>query len=107
MWHGATCLVEVKGTRFPALVAKTLRALQRVVSGSPPICDVDGPGKTDPDCTQRKTARELAPKQERAMESCSPNVIWLGKATRWCCNILRDAQYFKGYAIFEAGVKAH
>lgn len=22
MWHGATCLVEVKRTRFPALVAK-------------------------------------------------------------------------------------
>lgn len=84
-----------KENAIPGPGCKTLRALQRVVSGSPPICDGGGLGKTGPDCTQGKTARELAPKQERAMDSCSPNVIWLGKATRWWCSILRDMQYFK------------
>ena len=52
------------------------------MSGSQPICDGHSRGKSDPDCSQGKTAGELGlQKREQAVDSCGPNNHPLGKAT--------------------------
>ena len=77
MWHQATCLVAVKGKAILGSRGRNPAALGRAG-----VCDGRSRGKSDPDCSQRGQRGILAaPRQERAMDSCSPAVIWLGNAT--------------------------
>lgn len=100
MWHRATFLVEVKGTWFPAPVAKILPPLQWVVSGPPPISDGHRPGKSDPDWTQGKTARELGCTEARMGHAfLQPKCHLVGKSHTSCCKYYagggQHMQHFK------------